>query len=133
MPVSGESRLKTLGETLRAAREARGQSIDRLAKTLRIRKRYIEAVEEDRFTDLPPRPYAEIFISAYAKGVGVSAREALDRYFAETGEAPPKNTKLWDVGDEMAPAEGKDSHALAWIAAVIVVLVLAAVVLLSRG
>lgn len=133
MAASSDSRAKTLGEILRAARESRGYSIDALAKTLRIRKRYIEAVEEDRFTDLPPRPYAEIFISAYSKGVGVTPREALDRYFAETGEAPPKNTKLWEVGDLDAPAEKGDSHALAWIAAVIVVLVLAAVVFLSRG
>jgi cytoskeletal protein RodZ len=132
MPTSSDTRAKTLGEILRAARESRGYSIDALAKALRIRKRYIEAVEEDRFTDLPPRPYAEIFISAYSKGVGVPTREALDRYFAETGEAPPRNTKLWDVGDEVVPAE-KPSRSLAWIAAVIVVLVLAAVVLLSRG
>jgi cytoskeletal protein RodZ len=132
MPTSSDTRAKTLGEILRAARESRGYSIDALAKALRIRKRYIEAVEEDRFTDLPPRPYAEIFISAYSKGVGVPTREALDRYFAETGEAPPRNTKLWDVGDEVVPTE-KPSRSLAWIAAVIVVLVLAAVVLLSRG
>lgn len=130
--MATSSGTKTLGETLRAAREARLLSIDALAKTLRIRKRYIEAVEEDRFTDLPPRPYAEIFITAYSKGVGVSSREALDRYFAETGEAPPKNTKLWDVGDEVAPTV-KESHTLAWVAAVIVVIVLAAVVFLSRG
>ena len=131
--ASGDSRTKTLGEILRAARESRGHSIDSLAKSLRIRKRYIEAVEEDRFTDLPPRPYAEIFISAYSKGVGVPTREALDRYFAETGEAPPRNTKLWDVGDEIAPTEKESQHTLAWIAAVIVVIVLAAVVFLSRG
>lgn len=132
MAASSDTRSKTLGETLRIARESRGLSIDQLAKTLRIRKRYIEAVEEDRFTDLPPRPYAEIFISAYSKGVGLAPRETLERYFSETGEAPPKNVKLWDVGDEEAPTE-KESRPLVWIAAVIVVLVLAAVVFLSRG
>jgi len=123
---------KSLGDTMRAARESRGITIDHLAKTLRIRKRYLEAVEEDRFTDLPPRPYADIFVSAYAKGVGLSPRECLDRYFAETGEAPPKNVKLWDVGDEETPA-AKEPRSFVWVAVVIVLLVLVAVWFLSRG
>ena len=104
----------SLGDTLRAAREAKRLSLADLNRSTRIRTHYLEAIEDERFTDLPPPPYAQIFLRSYALAVGLSAREVLERYLAMTGESPVRHETLWEETAESAAA-AKKSPALVWI------------------
>src|SRR5690606_4936080 len=59
------------GAFLRAWREFRGWTIDQAAWALRIRLVYLEAIEEDRFADLPGSIYVTGFVRSYARLLGV--------------------------------------------------------------
>jgi transcriptional regulator with XRE-family HTH domain len=72
-----------IGATLRQAREERGLSLDRLAKTTRVQPRLLEAIERDDHTRLPPRPFARGMVCAYAREVGLDPDHTVHDYFEE--------------------------------------------------
>lgn len=71
-----------IGEQLRAAREARGLPIEALVAVTKIRQEYLEAIEEERLGDLPPRAFARGYVRSYALALGLDPEpfvEAFDR------------------------------------------------------
>ena len=62
-------------ERLRAAREAKGMSIDQVAAKTRITQRHLELMEEGKFGSLPGRTYAIGFAKTYARTVGENEAE----------------------------------------------------------
>lgn len=73
----------TLGEALRAAREAQGRSIEALSADTRVPARYLKALEADDHTALPPAAYAVGHARAYARALGLDEGMAADRFRAE--------------------------------------------------
>lgn len=59
--------MTTLGQRLRAEREKRGLTIERLAAETRIHARHFEAIEEDRTADLPSGFFYRSFVRQYAR------------------------------------------------------------------
>jgi transcriptional regulator with XRE-family HTH domain len=74
---------ETLGEELKAARQERGLTLDELAETTRVRRAYLEALEEMRLEALPSRPFTIGYIKAYAEALGLPADSAVERFKAE--------------------------------------------------
>ncbi|HYP00041.1 MAG TPA: helix-turn-helix domain-containing protein [Pyrinomonadaceae bacterium] len=70
----------SLGARLRAAREARGVSLRELSDQTRIARRYLEAIEQDDYKELPGGIFNRSFIKAYAKAVGFNEAEAVSAY-----------------------------------------------------
>ncbi|HLQ70450.1 MAG TPA: RodZ domain-containing protein [Bacillota bacterium] len=60
-----------LGTELKEAREAQGLSLDTLQETTKIQKRYLQAIEQEKFHILPGKFYARAFIKEYANAVGL--------------------------------------------------------------
>ena len=60
----------TVGERLRASREALGLSLADVAARTRIPLRHLEAIETSNFAGLPSVTYAVGFVRAYARAVG---------------------------------------------------------------
>jgi hypothetical protein len=58
------SRMPTVGETLRSAREQRGLTIEQVSHDTRISARFIEALEADRHQELPAPVYVRGFMLA---------------------------------------------------------------------
>ncbi|MDA8345766.1 MAG: helix-turn-helix domain-containing protein [Thermaerobacter sp.] len=56
-----------IGEQLRAARSARGLSLQDVQKELRIREKYLEALEAENFEEIPGLVYARGFLRSYAR------------------------------------------------------------------
>jgi ribosome-binding protein aMBF1 (putative translation factor) len=56
----------SLGARLRQAREARGVSLRELSDQTRIARRYLEAIEQDDYKELPGGIFTRSFIKAYA-------------------------------------------------------------------
>jgi len=84
----GES---SLGAQLRGARESRNLSLRELSDQTRIARRYLEAIEEDNYKELPGGIFNRSFVKAYAKAVGFSEAEAVSAYTKvarEHGEEP---------------------------------------------
>ena len=83
----------TVGVVLRDAREAVQEDIDSIAKTLRINRRYLEALEEGRFKDLPGNAYAIGFIRSYAEYLDLDSADLIVRY-KEASEGGARKTRL---------------------------------------
>jgi cytoskeleton protein RodZ len=69
-----------VGRLLRDQREARGLSITDIEKRLRIRRNYIEALEQGRFDQLPGAAYIPAFLRAYSQHVGLDPQKVLTAY-----------------------------------------------------
>jgi cytoskeleton protein RodZ len=83
------TRLSTIGEALRSAREAQGKSLDEAAAATRIRSSYLEALEREEFGELGGNVYAKGFLRAYAGYLGVDPAPLLEAYRAlERPDAP---------------------------------------------
>jgi len=55
------------GEILRKEREKLGYTLEKVEEETKIRKYYLEMMENDDFTSLPPQVYAIGFVKRYAK------------------------------------------------------------------
>src|SRR5476651_2305626 len=69
-----------VGRLLRNQRDARGLSIEDVARSLRIRRPYIEAIEQGRFEQLPGAAYIPAFLRAYARHIGLDPAKVLTAY-----------------------------------------------------
>ncbi|MCH7486940.1 MAG: DUF4115 domain-containing protein [Proteobacteria bacterium] len=79
-PGNGEEPSPGVGRLLRASRLRCGEELSDVADMLRIRYAYLEAIEEDRFQDLPGQAYAIGFIRAYAEHLGLDSAEVVRRF-----------------------------------------------------
>lgn len=82
-----------IGALLRASRLRRGEEPEDIAATLRIRRVYIEAIEEDRFDDLPGHAYAVGFVRGYAEYLGLDGEDVVRR-FKEDSSVPDQPAEL---------------------------------------
>lgn len=69
-----------LGAQLRKAREDRGISLVEAEQATRIRRVFLQAIEEGRFGDLPGQVYGRGFIRNYARYLGLDPEALLQEY-----------------------------------------------------
>lgn len=81
----------TVGEALRAAREALGLAVDDIALVTRVRAQHLEALESFELERLPARPFAVGYLRAYALALGLDPDAVVGRFRAE---APREDTAL---------------------------------------
>lgn len=72
--------MSDLGQLLRKARQENKVSLDDLQETTKIRKRYLEAIEDGNYKILPGSFYVRAFIKSYAEAVGLDPAEVLKLY-----------------------------------------------------
>ena len=70
----------SLGETLRQARLDRGASLLDAEQDTHIRRRYLEALENEDYGALPAVVYTRGFIRTYARYLGLDSEATLDLY-----------------------------------------------------
>ena len=78
--------MSSLGICLRELREVKGASLDDIARSTRIGRGYLEALESNSLGELPSPVFVKGFIRAYCEFLEASPDEALGLYRAETGE-----------------------------------------------
>src|SRR5437899_9334065 len=81
--------MASVGDYLRDLRDRRGISLEEISRVTRVASGYLEALESDRFSALPPPVFTRGFIRAYCQALGESPDEALARYDGREGGAPP--------------------------------------------
>jgi cytoskeleton protein RodZ len=90
------------GSQLRTERESRGIGLDSISNTTKISSRYLLALEEERFEQLPGGVFNKGIVRSYARFVGLDEEEWVNRYMA----AYQQSGKLkFDDADWMAFAE----------------------------
>ena len=72
-----------VGAVLREARETTGQTVGDIAETLRIRRVYLEAIENGRIDELPGATYALGFVRSYAAYLNLDAPGLVARFKEE--------------------------------------------------
>jgi transcriptional regulator with XRE-family HTH domain len=90
--------LSELGQLLKKARLEQGISLEHLQETTKIRKRYLECIEEGDYKALPGNFYVRAFIKSYAEAVGLDPAEVLSLY---RNVIPEMNPEV--VSDNIAP------------------------------
>lgn len=75
--------IQTAGAVLRAAREAQGRTLPQLAEVTRVRRAYLQAIEDMRPDLLPSRPFAVGYAKAYARALGLDAEDLAERFKTE--------------------------------------------------
>jgi hypothetical protein len=89
-----------IGDSLREARNRRGLSPADVQKDLRIRERYLTALEEERWELLPGEAYIKGFLRQYAEFLGLDGNLYIEEYtsrFLHRDEEPAL------VPDSLAP------------------------------
>ncbi|PKM44570.1 MAG: hypothetical protein CVV03_07415 [Firmicutes bacterium HGW-Firmicutes-8] len=67
----------SIGDTLRSAREAKGISLKQAEDDTKIRKRYLQALEDGDYEIIPGRVYAKGFLRNYAGYLGLNQEELM--------------------------------------------------------
>jgi transcriptional regulator with XRE-family HTH domain len=78
--------MSPLGIRLRELREAKGVSLDDIARSTRVGRRHLEALESDSWGELPSPVFVKGFIRAYCEFLEASPDEALGLYREASGE-----------------------------------------------
>ena len=125
-PSGEEFRFQTVGEQLKAERERKSLSLADLAAQTRVPMRHLDAIEKSEFSTLPGTTYTLGFARSYARALEMDAaklsadlRQELSQGGYDGYQAPTQNYEPTD------PAQ-VPSRTLAWTAAAIGVLVVAA-------
>jgi len=93
-PALGASHV---GAELREARLRLGLALPDVVAKLRIRLRFLQAIEEGRVADLPGQVYAVGFVRSYAALLGLDAADAARRFRAEAHEGDRKTELAFPV------------------------------------
>ncbi|MEO6246964.1 MAG: RodZ domain-containing protein [Sphingomicrobium sp.] len=80
-----DSAVATVGERLRAAREAQGLTLDAIAAQTRIPTRHLASLETSDWASLPAPTYSVGFAKNYAAIVGLDRAEIADQLRSEMG------------------------------------------------
>ncbi len=72
--------MSNLGERFRQAREAKGLSLRQVEEATRIRREFLQALEEERAAELPNDVYARGLVKNYAAFLGLDPAEMVAAY-----------------------------------------------------
>lgn len=78
--MSENEEKSTIGARLKAARTAKGLTIDDLQQITKIQKRYLIAIEDEQFDKLPGDFYVRAFVKQYADTVDLDGNALLEEY-----------------------------------------------------
>jgi cytoskeleton protein RodZ len=98
--------MANFGETLKRERELRKISLREVSEATKIGLRYLEALEENRFDQLPGGLFNKGFIRAYAKFIGLDGETLVNVYLydvAHLQNATPARPRYAGVSPEDAP------------------------------
>jgi cytoskeletal protein RodZ len=101
MDETDETQVASVGEQLRAAREAKGLSLEDIAAQTRIPRRHLESLEAADWENLPASTYTIGFAKSYAASVGLDRATIGDQLRAEMGgtRASHTDTETYEAAD----------------------------------
>jgi len=81
------------GRKLAEARARLGLSLDEVAERIRVRREFLEALEQMNVKLLPGKAYALAFLRSYARALGVDERAIVDQYQDEVAFSREEHEK----------------------------------------
>jgi cytoskeleton protein RodZ len=86
--------LPSFGEKLRREREKRSITLDQISESTKIGRRMLQAIEEDKFSQLPGGIFNKGFVRAYARHLGLDEDQTVAEYLEASGDAPAVQPEL---------------------------------------
>ena len=120
--------IDSVGQRLRAAREAKGLTIEDVASSTRIPTRHLLSLEESDWGKLPASTYSVGFAKNYAGAVGLDRAEIAEQLRAEMGSELPAHYSTETV-DTFEPVDGNRSMPKGIVIGALVALVAIALLL----
>ena len=124
--------MESFGARLKREREQRKITLDDIAVSTKIGTRFLAAIEEDRFDQLPGGIFNKGFVRAYARHLGMDENQAIADFVAATEpilpEPPPQDAPVLAALAERVPEAKKKTRSdggIPWGIFAIVLLVLA--------
>jgi len=107
----------SFGESLRRERELRGVTLDEISLATRISTRFLKAIEDERWDDLPGGVFNRGFVRAMARYLGLDEENTVAEYTSAVGDRP--TVPVWTGSP---PVVTPEHPWLAWALVAIVVL-----------
>src|SRR5215471_4961004 len=82
------------GDKLRREREMRGITLSEISESTKISKRWLQALEDEQFEQLPGGVFNRGFVRAYARFLGINDEQAVADYIAASNEQEPPEDKF---------------------------------------
>jgi cytoskeletal protein RodZ len=111
----------TFGESLKREREMRGVTLDEISAATRIATRFLRAIENEDWDQLPGGVFNRGFVRAVARYLGLDEENTVAEYALAVGDRP--SVPVWTGSP---PLVAPEQHWLAWIVAAVLFLVLLA-------
>jgi cytoskeleton protein RodZ len=110
----------TFGDTLKREREMRGVSLEEITAATRIASRFLQAIEDENWEQLPGGVFNRGFVRSIARYLGLDEENTVAEYALAVDERPVE--PVWTVRPPPAPP---DRRWLSWVlvGAIIFVLV----------
>jgi cytoskeleton protein RodZ len=102
-----ENHLPSFGEKLKLEREKRAITLEQISLSTKIGMRMLQALEEEKFSQLPGGIFNKGFVRAYAKHVGLDEDQAVADYLEASGESSAAKAGP-EMEAEIAPAEPRE-------------------------
>jgi cytoskeleton protein RodZ len=94
--------VEPFGARLKREREQRGVTLDDISLSTKIGKRFLSALEEERFDQLPGGIFSRGFVRAYARHLGIDEEKAVADYLSATTPAATEQQPQNDLPIEVA-------------------------------
>ncbi len=114
--------METIGEILRNKRLEKGLTLEDVSKLVKIRKKYLEALESGNYNEIPGKVYVKSFLKIYSDFLGLDRFYILKRYQSEM--MPEENiiippTYYMPVNNKISRRASRTKNLLYIIAAII--------------
>lgn len=122
----------SIGEVLRAARAEQGLELSEIERRTKLRSRYLRALEEERWSDLPGAAYAKGFLRTYASELGLDAEALVDELRRRLESGGPASEGSYPLGEQVLEHRrrpGRDARGpgvVRWVAAALALAVIGA-------
>jgi len=125
-----------LGDTLREARVGRGLTLKDAEDALKIRSKYLQALEQNDFEVIPGPTFVRAFLRTYASFLGLDTERLMEEYFSQF---EPRAQEKHELVSRGGSSRGRDrgprrqpNYVVVGLVAVAIIVVLA-LVFSSRG
>jgi cytoskeleton protein RodZ len=102
--------LPSFGEKLKLEREKRAVTLEQISQSTKIGIRMLQALEEDKFSQLPGGIFNKGFVRAYARHLGLDEDQTITDYLDASGEGPAPEPEA-AMGSQIPPAEAHQQPA----------------------
>ncbi len=107
----------TFGDNLKREREMRGVSLDEISAATRIATRFLQAIENEQWDQLPGGVFNRGFVRAVAHYLGLDEENIVAEYVLANGDR--QSVPVWSGTPPAVPSE---KPWLAWIIAVVIMM-----------